>query len=549
MKTPRLPKTLKFKVAFHLAIGLTAAVAIFTVAIVRHHRTHLLSDAADLVSQLSAVITKSTRYAMLQNQRESVYRIVQNVGAQERIERVRILSKNGVIVHSTEGADVAMKVDRSSGGCVLCHTDDKPPPHDVTERSWMYDDREGNRFLGHIAVILNDPTCSNNVLCHAHAETDRLLGMLEISYSLDKVEATMRTDTIVLIGFSVGLVLVASLFAGLFVHRMVYVPLIDLEKGSKRLSSGDLTQLIPVRSRDEFGHLASSFNSMMLALRNSELELQEWNRTLEEKVSEKTRELHLAEAKAVHAEKLASVGLLAAGIAHELNNPLTGILTFSHLLRRKVSDGSPEAEDLDLVIRETKRCSGIIKRLLDFAREKKPERRFIDVNQLLAETEQIVHHPVSFRDIELSLDLDGKVPPLSLDPDQMKQVFMNIIVNARDAIEEKGRVTIRSRYLEPGQGDSRRTAPCVEISVSDTGSGIPPEQLQKIFDPFFTTKDIGKGTGLGLSVSYGIVRAHGGTIEVESTVGKGTTFRIIIPVEAQAAEMTPVQHGEQNTGS
>jgi two-component system NtrC family sensor kinase len=547
-----LPKTLKFKVVFHLSVGLTVAVAIFTVLITRHHRGQLFQEAVRSVSQLSEVITKSTRFAMLQNQRSTVYRIIRDVGNQEGIEKVRVLSKDGMIIHSTFIPEIATKVDREAEACYRCHVGGGTPDiASSTSNSWTFEAPDGGRLLGHMDVIRNEPSCYENTLCHAHSEDQKVLGVLEITYSLTGIDRTLRQDSITIAGFSIGFVIVAALFVGIFIQRMIYFPLKDLETGSKRLSTGNLGELIPVRSRDEFGHLASSFNGMMLALRNSELELQEWNRTLELKVEEKTRELQIAEAKAAQAEKLASVGLLAAGIAHELNNPLTGILTFSHILRKKVRAESPEAQDLDLVIRETKRCSSIIKRLLDFAREKKPEKMHIDINQLLRETERLVHHPASFHDIEISMQLDDGLPPVRVDPDQIKQVFMNLLVNARDAIGDKGKITVRSRRLPrqdafpPGQA----SGPTLEVSFTDTGSGIPEENLSKIFDPFFTTKEIGKGTGLGLAVTYGIVQAHGGHIDVESFAGKGTTFRIQFPLEQQEAKVTGAEDGRQSTGN
>jgi two-component system NtrC family sensor kinase len=250
-------------------------------------------------------------------------------------------------------------------------------------------------------------------------------------------------------------------------------------------------------------------------------------------VEKRTRELRIAEAEAARGEKLASVGLLAAGIAHELNNPLTGILTFSHFIRKKMPDGSPEAEDLDLVIRETKRCAAIIRRLLDFAREKAPEKKFADLNQIIEDTARIIERPAHLRDIEITMDLDRDLPPVWVDADLIKQVIMNMLVNAQHAIEEKGSITVRSRRArkalstEPGA----QSVATVELSIIDTGCGIPEKNLKRIFDPFFTSKQVGKGTGLGLSVSHGIVAAHGGTIEVESKVGEGSTFRIYLPLE------------------
>jgi len=547
----RLPKTLKFKVVFHLAVGFTIAVAIFTVLVTRHHRGQLFQEAVRSVSQLSEVITKSTRFAMLQNQRSTVHRIIRDVGNQEGIEKVRVLSKDGMIIHSTFIPEIATKVDRDAEACYRCHNGERTPDAYFSSNSWTFEASDGGRFLGHMDVIRNEPSCYENTLCHAHSEDQKVLGVLEITYSLAGIDGTLRRESITIAGFSIGFVMVVALFVGFFIQRMIYFPLKDLETGARRLSTGDLGELIPVRSRDEFGHLASSFNGMMLALRNSELELQGWNRTLELKVEEKTRELQIAEAKAAQAEKLASVGLLAAGIAHELNNPLTGILTFSHLVRKKVGTESPEARDLDLVIRETKRCSSIIKRLLDFAREKKPEKRHTEINEILRETEQLVRHPASFHDIEISMELDDGLPRVYIDPDQLKQVFMNILVNARDAIGDKGKITVRSRRL-PQQGTSppgQASGPILEVSFTDTGPGIAEENLSKIFDPFFTTKEIGKGTGLGLAVTYGIVQAHGGHIDVESIPGEGTTFKIQLPLEQQTAEATGADHGRQNTGS
>ena len=336
----------------------------------------------------------------------------------------------------------------------------------------------------------------------------------------------------------------------LLVNRLVYQPLGDLEAGARLVSSGDREHLIPVRRPDEIGHLADSFNRMTLALKDSERGLAEWAHTLERKVEEKTAELRVAEAKTVHAEKLASVGLLAAGIAHEINNPLTGVLTFAHLVRVKLPEGSAEAEDMDIIIRETKRCAGIIRRLLDFAREKKPEITRGDLNAVVRETIQFVEHQAGFQNVAFELGLDPQLPTISLDPNQLKQVIMNLLVNARDAMGERGRLRVCSRrcpsLYSPGTG--HRAVPAVELTFTDSGCGIPEDSLPKIFDPFFTSKEPGKGVGLGLSVGYSIIKAHGGTIDVESEVGRGTTFRIVLPVDGVPPEGGKEAHGSQDPG-
>lgn len=526
-------KTLKFKIVLYLAIALSLAMLVFTVLVVRHQREALLAEAVSHVAQISDVIKRSTRFAMLANLPAYVDSIIQDVGSQGSIEKVRVLSKDGTIIHSTYFPEIGQKVDRKAEACVLCHRSDADLQQvPQSQRSRFFATADGRRMLGSMDVIRNEPSCYT-ANCHVHSKTQSVLGVLDIVYSLDEIDRTMQTNAISMAAYSLGFILIASLCVGFFVHRLVYVPLRDLETGAKQLSSGNLDQMIPVRSEDEFGRLASSFNAMTVALRNSQLELREWGHTLEQKVEKRTQELRIAEAESARTEKLASVGLLAAGIAHELNNPLTGVLTFTTLLRKKMPDGSMDAEDLDLVIRETKRCAAIIRRLLDFAREKTPEKKFTDLNQVIEDTVRIIERPASFRDVEIAMELDRDLPQVWVDADLIKQVVMNILVNAQHAIENEGSITIRSRRFpeakspEPGM----EPVPMAEIAIIDTGCGIPEKNLKRIFDPFFTSKEVGKGTGLGLSVSHGIIRSHGGLIEVNSTVGKGSTFRIYLPLK------------------
>jgi len=542
-----LPRTLKFKVGFYVAITLTVAMVLFTFLVIKYQRDRLQQDVVNHVTQISEVITKSTRYAMLQNQPDYVLRIIQDVGHQEGIAKVRIMSKEGRIIHSTYLPEIGQKVDRNADGCVYCHQGERPLEQvPQSERSRIYVTAEGRRLLGSMEVIRNEPSCYN-AACHQHSKAQSVLGVLDIVYSLDEIDRTLKRSTIAIAAASLAFVLLVSFFVTLFVHRLVYVPLRDLEIGAERLSSGDLEQLIPVRSADEFGQLASSFNAMTTALKNSQSELREWGRTLEQKVAKRTQELRAVEAEAARGEKLASVGLLAAGIAHELNNPLTGILTFSSLIRENLPDGSEDAEDLDLVIRETKRCAAIIKRLLDFAREKTPEKKFVDLNQLIVETARIIERPANLRDIEIAMDLDPGLPPVWADGDQITQVIMNILVNAQHAIDEKGSITVCTRRVQkpPSAEPGEQPVPMVELAVIDTGCGIPEKDLKRIFDPFFTSKEVGKGTGLGLSVSHGIVSAHGGMIEVESKVGAGSTFRVYLPLERPRADAPSPNGGSQ----
>ena len=530
------PKTLRFKVSFYPALALLATLVLFSVLLVRHQRNEALAEATRHVTQLSEMLIRSTRFAMLQNQPEYVHRIIQDVARQNNIEKVRIFSKEGVIIDSTYQPELGMKVDRKAEGCFHCHRTDKPVQQvPRSERARMFVTPEGRPMLASMEVIRNEPSCYNSA-CHEHSSTQSVLGVLDIVYSIDEIDNATHRSVAVIGVLLLGLVVLASSLVSLLVHRLVYVPLRDLESGAKRIAAGNLDQAIPVRSDDELGQLASSFNSMTVALKESGRELREWNHTLEQKVAERTRALRQAEAETVRGEKLASVGLLAAGVAHELNNPLTGILTFSSLMRKKLPDGSPDAEDLDLIIKETKRSAAIIRRLLDFAREKAPEKKFTDLNRLIEDTVRIVEKPAHLRDIQIELDLESGLAPVWVDANMIEQVIMNMVVNAQQAIEGEGSITVRTRrVLRPKRpGPGVKPVQMAEISIIDTGCGIPEADMKKIFDPFFSSKEVGKGTGLGLSVSHGIVEAHGGLIEVESRVGKGTTFRVYLPLETAA---------------
>ena len=538
------PQTLKFKVVLYLSIALSVAMLLFTGLVAWFMYTEILGKVSDHVTQLSRVITKSTRFAMLQNQPTYVARIIGDVANQEKIDRIRILSRDGKIIHSTYPPEIGQWVDRNAEGCSSCHQSDQPLDQiPKGQQTWTFKGPNGQSLLGSMEVIRNEPTCYT-AACHQHSKETSVLGVLDINYSLEEFNQKLRTSTLGIAGVSLAFIVIASLSVGFFVHRLVYLPLRDLESGARRLSSGNLDQPIPVRGSDEFGKLASSFNVMTDALRNSRAELRDWAHTLEQKVEHRTQELRRAQAETMRGEKLASVGLLASGVAHELNNPLTGILTFSHLVRQKMPDKSPDAEDMDLVIRETKRCAAIIKRLLDFAREKHPEKKFNNINQVIEDTVRIVERPANLRDIEITLDLDRTLPPVWLDADQIKQVVMNMVVNAQHAVEEKGSITIitrRAAHPRPA-AQAAEPIPMVEISIVDTGCGIPEKNLRRIFDPFFTSKDVGKGTGLGLSVSHGIVDAHGGFIDVKSKVGEGSTFSVFLP-------LTPPAAGPENKAS
>ena len=540
--------SLRVKISLYLFIVLSAVAVLFTLVFVEHREEELQSEISRHVTQISDVIIASTRSSMLVNERDIAGKIIEDIGKQKGIERVRVIDKDGTIIHSNRTSEVGYSVEQQDEPCVQCHKTSTPLEQVSDDKRWKVIEMPGgHRVLGTMQAIRNEPSCSS-ASCHEHSASQSVLGIVDVAYSLDEIDQSRKTHTIHMIVMASGFILIFAASIGVLLQRLIYVPLKDMDSGAKQIAAGRLDQNIPVRSNDEFGRVAASFNHMTEALKASRSEMQDMLHTLESKVTERTRELLAAKAEVAQGEKLASIGVLASGIAHELNNPLTGVLTFTSLMRKKAADGSEDAADLDLVIRETKRCAGIIRRLLDFAREKVPVKGFFNLNLVIEDTVRFVERPASLQQIEITTVLDPALPQVWGDADLIKQVLLNLLVNAQQAIEGKGSIKVASRVYSGTVSDKSGvdTLPMVEISVTDTGCGIPPANLERIFDPFFTSKEVGKGTGLGLSVSYGIVKAHGGKINVESVVGEGTTFYVLLPItspfdetESQAAESTP----------
>jgi two-component system NtrC family sensor kinase len=280
----------------------------------------------------------------------------------------------------------------------------------------------------------------------------------------------------------------------------------------------------------EAGLLAESFNTMTQSLRQMKGDLEEWGRTLEEKVRQRTEELVTMQARVAQSERLASVGMLAAGVAHEINNPLGGILALGSLALEDMKADDPARPNLEEVIRQTERCRDIVKGLLEFSRQSKAGTEVVDVHEILEGTLGLIGSQSLFFNIHVVKRFDSAIPHVLADRSQLQQVFTNLLVNAAQAMDERGTITLATRYSA--------TDGHVEISVSDTGKGIAPDMIDRIFDPFFTTKESGKGTGLGLSIVYGIVTKHGGTIQVASPRQGGTTFTIRFPAAAAPAPAT-----------
>jgi signal transduction histidine kinase len=282
---------------------------------------------------------------------------------------------------------------------------------------------------------------------------------------------------------------------------------------------------------DEISHLARAFEVMRESLKAAHGEILRFTQTLEDKVEERSRQLQAAQQKLQYNDRLASLGTLAASVAHEINNPIAGVLNLSMLMQRILKDDGipagrvPEFRKyLSQVTNETSRVGHIVSDLLSFSRRGKPQRSAADLNRLVKTTVSLVDHKLKLANIALDLQLAENLPSVHCDGGQIQQVVLNLVLNAAESMQSHGTGTVTVKTWPGEDGNS------VKVSVSDTGEGIPAEILPRIFDPFFTTKPDGKGVGLGLAVSYGIVQAHGGEIEAKSRVGEGTVFTMMLPL-------------------
>ncbi len=265
-------------------------------------------------------------------------------------------------------------------------------------------------------------------------------------------------------------------------------------------------------------------NSDKAALQKAHSELLDLNETLENRVKERTDALVHHEKQMAHADRLASIGQLSSGIAHEINNPLGIIQGYTQLLLRSETRGTQRYNDLSTILKHAKSCKAIVEDLLNFARRSKPTAEVVDIHEVINDALLFLEHRSNKAGVEISTGYAGDIPSMRIDEKKIKQVLINLVMNARQAVGENGWIAVQTSY--------DRDAEQVCISVKDNGAGIEAKHLKRIFDPFFTTKPTGEGTGLGLAVSYGIVKSHGGEIEVESTPGMGTEFRVLLPVNS-----------------
>jgi two-component system NtrC family sensor kinase len=476
----------------------------------------------------SAFVEGSLLTEMAENNRAHIHDAIRRLGEGQEVEGVRIYNKRGEITFSSDSLEIGARVDMQAQACFACHETDLPlSSPEIKDLSSIYQHEDGFRVLRLITPIRNREGCSGG--CHAHGSDDTVLGVLDIQMSLANTDAAMlRAErSSVLIGVLIALLLGAAL--ALIVHRAVHRPTRELIRATDSLAAGELDVRIPVERKDELGQLANSFNRMARNLEQAHDELRQWSDTLAERVRDKTQELAAIHKQMVQVEKTSSLGKMAATVAHELNNPLSGILTCSRLVARKLERAMPPGEardgaleNLELIRSESIRCGNIVRDLLTYAREGTHELAPAHLHSLVSHAKSLMGHHMQLASVELETNLDLENDEIVCDGEQIVQSLLALMINGIEAMPEGGTLTLATR-ADPA--DDR----FVLLSIADTGSGIPPEVRDRVFDPFFSTKNETKGVGLGLAVVFGIVRRHGGTISVDSVPDQGATFTLRLP--------------------
>jgi two-component system NtrC family sensor kinase len=484
----------------------------------------LVGLSADRVAE---TVHRAVHDGMLRNDAEGVRRIIENIGAQEGVDRVRIYNKEGRVRVSSVPAEEGSLVDKRSDECIACHSGPQPKAGlERADRIRMLPGAGGGRVLGVITPIYNEPKCTS---CHVHPVSQRVLGILDVRLSMAQADAALgASERQMQYGlFATGLSVLLLSF--LLLWALVLRPVNHLRTAIERAGEGDLSARVPVRSTDEMGGLARSWNEMTGEVQRSREQLEGWNRTLEQRVEEKTRELEHTHRQMVVVEKMASLGKLAAVVAHEINNPLAGIRTYARLLRRQFASGTaapptPEqAKETDRILQmvdgEAGRCGDIVRNLLAFSRQAGARLAEEDLAPVVERCRMLLKHQAEMLGVTFETRVAPDLPKVVCDAAQVQQMILALAMNALEATPSEGRVSIEAE----AEGDG------VKLEIADTGWGIPKEHLDRIFEPFFTTKEAGKGVGLGLAVVYGIVNGHHGTIRVRSAPGRGTTFTIHLP--------------------
>jgi two-component system NtrC family sensor kinase len=473
--------------------------------------------------------------AMLENDQSSLQEILNQINSMSGIDNVSMYDHNNNLAYTSI---LNESTNHSDPDCISCH-EDLNQMFSPDEKSHRIVDADSecvmNPQIGNVrnllvrSPILNNPSCST-AECHAHGPNEKVLGSLIIKMPLQGLDNALKestTDYFLLASMLTGFLI---LFLILFTNKKIKSPLNDIVRASEAVARGDKSKRLPVKQNQlsDMRMVSVAFNEMLDNLQTANLELENWSHQLEYKVQKKSEELGQVQNELINIERIASLGKLSLSVAHEINNPLSGILVYTKLIHKQMSNQNLDQDkinsmlkNLKLIESETKRCGDIVKGLLDFSRKGQDGFEPKHVNEILMDTSDLLDHTMKIKDIHFISDFSAKKDLISCSSNQIKQSCLAILVNATEAVGENGEITVKTMNPEENK---------IRIEITDNGVGIAEEDIPHIFEPFFSTKTKTSGIGLGLSIVHGIIQSHNGKIEVKSERGIGTTISIILPL-------------------
>jgi len=486
-------------------------------------------------NNIGSIVEGSLYHSMLTNDKSTLQSTLDVINTMSGIDDVNMYDSNDSLVYTSFTAD---KERHSNPDCQSCHKNLREM-FPLKEKSYrimevksecIMDSNDNNhRHLLIRSPILNEKSCYTSS-CHAHQASDVVLGSLIIKMPLADLDAAVKKSSTkyYLLATLITLLLMAALI--FFTSEKIKRPLNEIIKASLAVSNGDKGTRLEIKPNqlNDMRMVSEAFNDMLDNLQSANQELQNWSKQLEYKVQKKSEELGAAQNELIHIERIASLGKLSSSVAHEINNPLSGILVYTKLIHKQLSNPNMDAakketvlKHLKLIESETKRCGDIVKGLLDFSRKDQENFESKHLHKILQETYELMTHSVKIANITFLSDLSAQDDLIFCSPNQIKQACVALIVNASEAVRERGEIAISTRNPDKAS---------VRIDISDNGIGIPQSDISHIFQPFFSTKHDASGIGLGLAIVHGIVESHNGKIEVKSEPGKGTTMSITLPL-------------------
>ncbi len=473
--------------------------------------------------------------SMLENDQKALQYTLDIINSMTGIDDVNMYDAENNLAYSSIKDDT---LNHSNPDCKSCHAD-IAAMFSVIEKSYriidldsdcsMSHNKSDTRYLLIKSPILNSPSCYVSS-CHAHSETDKVLGSLIIKMPLTGLDEALKKSRTNFLIFTSVLTIILMIFMVLITNKKIAMPLNEIINASIAVSRGDKNTRLEIKPNQllDMKMVSLAFNDMLDNLQKANTELQNWSQQLEYKVQKKSEELGQAQNELINIERIASLGKLSLSVAHEINNPLSGILVYTKLIYKQLNNQNIAVDKKDAMLKhlkfiesETKRCGDIVKSLLDFSRKEQEGFEPKHLNEILIETYDLMAHPMKIANINFLSDFSAHSDLILCSPNQIKQACVAMLINASEAVSENGEVLIKT--TNPDQEH-------VKIEIADNGIGIAEEDISHIFQPFFSTKENASGIGLGLAIVHGIVQSHKGKIDVKSLRGKETTFSVTFPL-------------------